>query len=121
MIDNPDRVIRVIARMMEALPLSAMASPELLSVVRKRSPGKDASHLCHVTRVDYAGDEGGIMCGLDFGGDGNSHAFFVSITHLTFMQATPVAREIAAYQKHRIKRLQRLGVPRGHATEYSVR
>jgi len=120
MIDNPDQVIRVIARMREALPLSAVPSPELLGVVRRQSPGKDVPHPCHVTRVDYAGDEGGIMCGLDFGGEDASR-FFVSITHLTFLQAAPLAREIAAYQKHRIKRLRHLGVPRGHAAEYSAR
>jgi hypothetical protein len=31
----------------------------------------------------------------------------VSITHLTFDRRLPVAREIAAYQKHRIKRIRR--------------
>ncbi len=120
MIDNPDQLIRVIARMRAALPLSAMASPELLGIVRKQSPGKDIPHRVRVTRVDYAGDEGGIVCGLDFGGEGDSRAFFVSITHLIFTHATPLAREIAAYQKHRMKRLRRLGVPRGHAAEYSA-
>ena len=35
--------------------------------------------------------------------------FFVSITHLTFDRRLPLAREIAAYQKHRIKRLRRSG------------
>lgn len=121
MIDNPDQVIRVIARMREALPLSAMASPELLGIVRKQWPGKDVPHQCHVTRVDYAGDEGGIMCGLDLGSEGDPRAFFVSITHLIFTRATPLAREIAAYQKHRMKRLRRRGVPPGHAVEYPAR
>lgn len=121
MIDNPDQVIRVIARMREALPLLAVASPELLGVVRRQSPGGDVPHRCHVTRVDYAGDEGGIMCGLDFGGGNDSRAFFTSITHLIFEQGTPLAREIAAYRKHRIKRLRRLGVPRGHTEEHAVR
>ena len=35
--------------------------------------------------------------------------FFVSITHLTFDRRLPLAREIAAYQKHRVKRLRRSG------------
>jgi len=33
--------------------------------------------------------------------------FLVSITHLAFDRRLPVAREIAAYQKHRIKRIRR--------------
>ena len=31
----------------------------------------------------------------------------VSITYLTFDRRLPLAREIAAYQKHRVKRLRR--------------
>lgn len=89
MIDNPDQVIRVIARTREALPLPAMASPELLGVVRKQSPGNDVRTTA------------------------TSPAWTT--------QATPLASDIAAYQKHRVKRLRRLGVPRGHAAEYSAR
>ncbi len=48
------------------------------------------------------GDEGGIVCQLDFGHEAGEKAFFVSITHLTFDRRLPLAREIAAYQKHRI-------------------
>jgi hypothetical protein len=33
----------------------------------------------------------------------------VSITHLDFNAKLPLAREIAAYQKHRTKRLRRSG------------
>jgi hypothetical protein len=35
--------------------------------------------------------------------------FFASITHLRFDGRSPLTREIVAYQKHRTKRLQRLG------------
>lgn len=120
MIDNRDQAVRIIALMRAALPLSAMASPELLAVVRKQSPGKDVPRWYRITRVDYAGDEGGIMCQLDFGESG-SRALFTSLTQLIFTHRTPLAREIAAYQKHRVKRLRRLGVPRGHTEEYSAR
>ena len=33
----------------------------------------------------------------------------MSITHLTFDRRLPLAREIAAYQKHRVKRIRRSG------------
>jgi hypothetical protein len=52
------------------------------------------------------GDEGGIVCKLDLG-PGVDTAAFVSITHLRFDVRLPLARAITAYQKHRVKRLQR--------------
>ena len=58
-------------------------------------------------RVEYAGDEGGIVCQLDFGGEDGREVFFTSITHLSFDRRLPLAREIAAYQKHRMKRIRR--------------
>ena len=60
-----------------------------------------------VTRVDYAGDEGGLVCHVESDPADDSNALFVSITHLVFDRRTPCAREIVAYQKHRIKRLRR--------------
>ena len=62
---------------------------------------------CQITWIHYAGDEGGILCKLDFGQEDTDQAFFVSITHLTFDRRLPLAREIAAYQKHRVKRIRR--------------
>ena len=59
------------------------------------------------------------MCKLDFGQEDTDQAFFVSITHLTFDRRLPLAREIAAYQKHRVKRIRRSssGSPLGRRTE----
>ena len=65
-------------------------------------------HDCNVTEIRYVGDEGGIACHLDFGfGDVNA-VHIVSITHLRFDRRNPLAREIEAYCKHRIKRLKKL-------------
>ena len=38
---------------------------------------------------------------------GIEKAAFASITHLRFDARLPLAREIAAYQRHRVKRLRR--------------
>jgi hypothetical protein len=59
-----------------------------------------------ITWISYAGDEGGIVCKLDLGPEVEKAAF-TSITHLRFDARLPLARDIAAYQKHRVKRLQR--------------
>ena len=52
------------------------------------------------------GDEGGIVCRLDLGAAMQNEAF-VSITHLRFDPRLPLARESAAYQKHRVKHRRR--------------
>jgi len=102
-IDDRNQVERLVPKLREALPLIATLSPPLAALVREESPGIDVPKRCAVTRVDYAGDEGGIMCGLTFASnnrDGDrERAFFVSITHLVFDRRQPCAREIAAYQK----------------------
>ncbi len=46
------------------------------------------------------------MCRLDFAQESETAAF-ASITHLRFDPRLPIARDIAVYQKHRVKRLRR--------------
>ena len=118
MIDNPDQVQRLLVKLRASLPLSATVTPPLAAVIRNQSPGSEAPRRCLIRRVDYAGDEGGIMCMLDLGGVHGDRAFFASITHLVFDGRAPLAREIAKYQKHRVKRLRSFGVPKGHLEEH---
>ena len=82
-----------------------MATPPLLAQLQEQAPVVDLSPRCQITGIYYAGDEGGILCKLDFGQEDADQVFFVSITHLTFDRRLPLAREIAAYQKHRVKRI----------------
>jgi hypothetical protein len=106
MIDNPKQVERLLAKLKESLPLFAMLTPEVAAIVREQSPAVELSQQYPITCVEYAGDEGGIVCKVDLGPANDDRALFASITHLRFNQAGPVAREIAAYQKHRVKCLQ---------------
>ena len=109
MIDNPDQVERLLAELRAALPLPARMTPRLLATVQDQAPGTRQAAACRITRVDYAGDEGGIVCHLERGGgDEKGKLIVTSITHLEFDPRLPFAREIAAYQKHRIKRLRRI-------------
>ena len=112
MIDDPDQVDRLLARMRAALPMPARMTPRLLATVQEQDPGTPMVAACRVTRVDYAGDEGGIVCHLARdGSDDEGKLIVTSITHLEFDPRLPLAREIAAYQKHRIKRLRRTHQP----------
>jgi hypothetical protein len=105
MIDHAETVERLMARLSEALPISARVTPELATSLRAQI-GTAVASKCAVTSIHYAGDEGGILCKLDFGSNADKQAF-ASITHLRFDPRLPLAREITAYQKHRVKHLRR--------------
>ena len=107
MIDNLDQTGRLLCKLEKSLPLAARATPALAASLREQSGGIEVSPSCRVTRVHYLGDEGGILCHLAFDADVGPRAFIVSITHLLFDRKLPLAREIASYQKHRVKRLRR--------------
>ena len=113
MIDHPAQVEPLIAKLKAALPLFAMVSAPMLAVLHEQSSGTDLPPRCQITGIHYVGDEGGIVCKLDFGNEPDQKVFFASITHLTFDRRLPLARKIAAYQKHRIKRIRRVNVPGG--------
>jgi hypothetical protein len=104
MIDNPDQVERLVVKLRQSLPLFATITPEAAAAIREQSPVADPLRAYPISRVDYAGDGGGIVCKVEVG----DRAVFASITHLRFGHAGPIARQIAAYQKHRVKRLRRI-------------
>jgi hypothetical protein len=107
MIDNQKQVADLLSKLEAALPVPAIITPRLAATLRQQSPGTSIPKECQVTWVSNAGDEGGIVCKLSVEGKAdNKLAFFTSITHLDFDRRSPLAREIAAYQKHRAKKLR---------------
>jgi transposase len=72
----------------------------------KQSPYLAIPDRCHITRIFYMGDEGGITCRLDIGGPKTSTPYIVSITHLIFARRIALFRQIDAYQRHRIKKIK---------------
>jgi len=103
-IDNPVQMQRLLDQLQAALPLPARATPELAAMLKTQNIA-NAGSTAAITAVSYAGDEGGIMCQLEI--PPNENAAHVSITHLRFDPRLPLAREITAYQKHRVKHLRR--------------
>ena len=93
-------------RYVRPLPLSARLTPELRASLVSQNDGALIPENCRITRLHYLGDEGGIVCKLDLG-EGVEKDAYVSITHLRFDPRPPMNRKIIAYQKHRVKRLQR--------------
>ena len=106
MIDNPGQAERLLARLRAELPVPARMTPELAATLHTPDAAMEIPVACSITAVHYAGDEGGIVCGLDVTA-ATGKAVYVSITHLRFDPRLPIARDIGAYQKHRVKRLRR--------------
>jgi hypothetical protein len=106
MIDNPVTTVELREQLERALPLPARLTPESRALLSNQNAGAPVPPDCTITGLHYLGDEGGIVCKLDLGANVRSQAF-VSITHLRFDPRLPLARKITAYQKHRVKRLQR--------------
>ena len=96
-----------------SLPLTAAVTPAVAAIVQERSLAIRPAHECWVISVDYAGDEGGIVCKLQLGPVDTPQVLIVSLTHLLFDRRGPLGRQIAEYQKRRVKRLRRINGPGG--------
>ena len=108
MIDIPDKTEALMARLEAALPMPARPTPEALKTLSQQSPEPPLPRHCDITKIYYAGDEGGILCTLDFGLDHSKQVHIVSITHLRFGGKSALSRAVVAYQRHRVKKLKRL-------------
>jgi hypothetical protein len=107
MIGNPGKTQRLLSDLQAALPLETRIGPQLAVLLRDKMPDLKPFQRCQVTKVFYTGDEGGILCHLDLTEDASEEVYLTSITHLVFDPRLPLARQIAAYQKHRIKGIRR--------------
>jgi hypothetical protein len=110
MIDNPRQVTELLAKLQAALPIPAVMTTALAASLRKRMPDPPITRDCEVVFVANLGDEGGIMCQIAAGGVvDEQRPLLTSITHLDFHPRLALARDIAAYKKHRVKKLRRNG------------
>jgi hypothetical protein len=105
MIDDPRKTSELIAALQNAVPFDVDLSPQLVAMLKNKLANFDATSRYTVSQVSYAGDAGGIMCRIasDSGGDG----VVVSLTHLIVRKPLPFADAVAAYQKHRVKKLKK--------------
>ena len=101
--------MELLAIINKVLPLPARLTLELQASLRDENASAPIPTDCTITGTYYMGDEGGIICKLDLGAGVEKQAF-VSITHLRFDPRLPLSRRIAAYQKHRVKRLRRQAI-----------
>jgi hypothetical protein len=107
MIDDLQTIESLMESIRAALPMRAHVGRDVLRTLRRETPEAFLSHQCDVTEVRYAGDEGGILCTLDFDDHTSKAVYIVSITHVTFERRNPLWRDIERYKRRRIKRLRR--------------
>jgi hypothetical protein len=107
MIDDPTKTQWLLSSLKAALPLETCIGSQLATLLRDKIPDLKPLQRCQISQVFYTGEEGGIVCGLDLAEAAGKEMYLASITHLVFDPRLPLARQIAAYQKHRIKCLRR--------------
>jgi len=106
-IDDLEKSMALVDRMQAALPMRAFTNTEVRRTLQEESK-RVFPHECSVTEIRYMGDEGGLVCHLNFGFGDTMQVYIVSITHLKFDRRNPLARDIEAYCKRRIKHLKKL-------------
>lgn len=104
MIDNPGTVARLMEQMKEHLPIATFPTKELVRTLRRGGVKASTDRALSITRVFYAGDEGGIVCDIT-PGRGAKEVFIVSLTHLRLAPDHPLFAAILAYQAARVRRL----------------
>ena len=102
-IDIPEKAEALMDKLKASLPIVATIPAWLAKELAAKSPEISIPKQCKVLDVVYSGDVGGILCCLD---NDSANPLVVSITNLVFNRSIPLAREIDAYQRHRIKKLK---------------
>jgi hypothetical protein len=85
-IDNQDQTERLLRKLTEVLPLSALATPPLMANLRGRSSAAEITLNCKVTKVFYLGDEGGITRQVTFDEEEKEEVFPVGNSSRAFSE-----------------------------------
>jgi hypothetical protein len=108
MLDHPEKTARLLAALKAAAPFEVELTERLVKYLRAQGDVM-ADHTRHiVSDLSYAGDEGGIVCHMLPSKDGGG-ALVVSLTQVHVLRSSPFAAAVADYQKHRVKKLKKLG------------
>ena len=105
MIDNIEKTNRLLTALERALPFEADMTPELAKALREQHDLVPGGLRCTVSKISYAGDEGGILCHIESLGAQN--VVIISLTHLRMLRSMPFAAAVVGYQRHRVKKLKK--------------
>lgn len=104
-IDDPEKTERLMNGLERLLPFKATFEEKgWQHLVKESKVPRGATPSVTVEKLSYSGDYGGILCHLA------DHSLVCSLTHLRFTPAFSLFRDIAAYQKHRVKKLKKQAI-----------
>ncbi len=106
MLDQPEKTRDLLAILQAAAPFDVQLSSLILDQLRAQRAGREVKSRQTVSKISYAGDEGGILCHLE--PDHDQEVLIVSLTHLHIPRTLPFSAAVLAYQKHRTKKLKKL-------------
>jgi len=106
MIDNYAETMALIERMKQQLPIPALPTRATVRNMRHNKIKLSKKTYAKIESVLYMGDEGGIGCSISMP---DNTVLVISLTHLKIKESHPLAKDIAVYQKNRIKKLRGSG------------
>jgi hypothetical protein len=106
-VDNYPEAMALTKKLNASLPIKVKAGKEFLKMLKKPQKIANPEQEFEIDSVSYAGDEGGIMCGLVSTTDNpkDKEKYIVSLTHLKIDPDHPHLAEVQAYQNQRIRNL----------------
>ena len=108
MIDDYEQAMELVYKMEAQRPIQVRPTATMRRALRDQGSMVRRDQKLLVDHVFYAGDEGGIMCGIKLTEDGKD-VLAISITHLRIDLRHPLAEKIRAYQQERKRRLAQSG------------
>jgi hypothetical protein len=105
MLDKSEKTHELIVALQAAVPFQVELPQSLIEHLRAQRAAFDAKPHQIVSKISYAGDEGGILCHIE--PEDGQGALIVSITHLRFHRSLAFSAAVLDYQKHRTKKLKK--------------
>ncbi len=106
MLDHPKKTEELLAMLKAAVPFEVEIAPPVIKQLQDDGAAVRSKTRYVVADVSYAGDEGGIVCQIVPPPQGRD-AIVISLTYVRMPRVTPLATAILAYQKHRLKKLNK--------------
>jgi hypothetical protein len=92
MLDNPEKTKGLLTAMMAALPFEVELTPSAIARLRAQHVVENVKPCQIVSKVSYAGDEGGILCHLQ--SEEQKNTIIISLTHLRMRRSLPFSTAV---------------------------
>lgn len=116
MIDDYHQAMALVSKMKANRPIPVRPTKAYVRALEEQGKKIKRNQRLQIDQIFYGGEEGGILCGLVGFSENAEEAHVVSLTHLEVERHHPLAREIRAYQRKRIRRLAESGQSNSSST-----